>query len=79
MEIPDWVQIKKYTVVSQLNKCLKFKSIRRNNNDCILYKITPRNAAILDIYLVVTLYSALKNLLIADDIPHDNDRIAPQY
>ena len=29
--------------MSQLSKCLKFKSIRGDKNDCILYKITPRN------------------------------------
>ena len=31
------------TIVSQLSKCLKFKSIRGDKNDCILHKITPRN------------------------------------
>ena len=31
------------SIVSQLSKCLKFKSIRGDKNDCILYKITPRN------------------------------------
>ena len=31
------------TIVSQLSKCLKFKSIRGDKNDCILYKLTPRN------------------------------------
>ena len=31
-------------IVSQLNKCLKFNCIRGGKNDCILYKITPRNA-----------------------------------
>ena len=30
-------------IVSQLSKYLKFKSIRGDKNDCILYKITPRN------------------------------------
>ena len=29
--------------MSQLRKCLKFRSIRGDKNDCILYKITPRN------------------------------------
>ena len=29
--------------MSQLSKCLKFKSIQGDENDCILYKITPRN------------------------------------
>ena len=28
--------------VLQLNKCSKFESIRRHNNDCILYKITAK-------------------------------------
>ena len=31
-------------IVSQLDKCLKFKSIRGDKNDRTLYKITPRNA-----------------------------------
>ena len=31
------------SMVSQLSECLKFKSIRGDKNDCILYKITPRN------------------------------------
>ena len=30
--------------MSQLDKCLKFKSIRGDKNDCTLYKITLRNA-----------------------------------
>ena len=29
--------------MSQLSKCLKFKSVRGDKNDCILYKVTPRN------------------------------------
>ena len=33
----------KHAIVSQLDKCLKFKSIP-GKNDCNLYKITPRNA-----------------------------------
>ena len=43
------------SIVSQLSKCLKFKSIRGDKNDCILYKITPEMSRILDIYSVVTL------------------------
>ena len=31
------------TIVSQLSKYLKLKSVRGDKNDCILYKITPRN------------------------------------
>ena len=31
------------SIVSQLSKCLKSKSIWGDKNDCILYKITPRN------------------------------------
>ena len=31
-------------IVSQLDKCLKFKSIRGDKNDYTLHKITPRNA-----------------------------------
>ena len=43
------LSFKRYThtvpsIVSQLDKCLKFKSVRGDENDCILYKITPRNA-----------------------------------
>ena len=37
----------------QLDKCLIFKSIRGDKNDCTLYKIAPRNAINLDIYPVV--------------------------
>ena len=33
-----------HAIVSQLGKCLKFKSIRGDKNDCTLYQITPRNA-----------------------------------
>ena len=32
------------TIVSQLDKCLIFKSFQGDKNDCIPYKITPRNA-----------------------------------
>ena len=32
------------SIVSQLDKCLKSKSIQGDKNDCTLYKITPRNA-----------------------------------
>ena len=42
-------------ILSQLDKCLKFKSVRGDKNDYALCKITPRNATILDIYSVVTL------------------------
>ena len=35
--------VEKVTIVSQLSKCLKFKSIRGDKNDCILYKISPKN------------------------------------
>ena len=31
-------------MVPQLDKCLNFKSIRGDNNDCTLCRITPRNA-----------------------------------
>ena len=32
------------TILSQLDKCLKFKSVRgRGQNDCTLYKMTPEN------------------------------------
>ena len=31
-------------IVSQLNKCLKFKSIQGHKDHCTLYKITPQNA-----------------------------------
>ena len=30
-------------IVSQLDKCVKFKSIQGDKNDCILHKIIPRN------------------------------------
>ena len=33
-----------------MDKCLKFNFIQGNKNDCTPYKITPRNAVILDIY-----------------------------
>ena len=32
------------TIVSKVDKRLKFKSIHGDKNDCTLYKITPRNA-----------------------------------
>ena len=38
--------------MSQLDRCLKFKPIRGDKNDCTLHKITPR---ILDNYPLVTL------------------------
>ena len=43
------------SIVQQLDKCLKFKSILWDKNDSILYKITPQIPQILDIYLVVAL------------------------
>ena len=33
-----------HSFVSQLNKCLKFKSIQGNNDHCTLWKIIPQNA-----------------------------------
>ena len=33
-----------YSIVSQLDKCLKFKSTQGDENDCTLYKITSRKA-----------------------------------
>ena len=33
-----------HSIVSQLNKCLKFKSIQGDNDHCTLEKITPQNA-----------------------------------
>ena len=33
-----------FSIVSQLDKCLKFKTIRRDENDCTFHKIIPRNA-----------------------------------
>ena len=37
--------ISRVSIVSQLDKCLKFRSVRRGDeNDCTSYKITPRNA-----------------------------------
>ena len=33
-----------YSIVSQLDKCLKFKSTQGDKNDCTLYKIIPRKA-----------------------------------
>ena len=32
-----------YPIVLQLNKCLKFKSVWGDKNECILYKIIPQN------------------------------------
>ena len=32
------------TVVSQLDKCLKFKSVQGDKSDLFLYKITSQNA-----------------------------------
>ena len=32
------------SIVSQLDKCLNFKSVRGDKNECTLYKMTPRNA-----------------------------------
>ena len=43
MQILSLCKLKAVTMVSQLSKCLKFKFIRGDKNDCILYKITPRN------------------------------------
>ena len=48
-------RVQNSTIVSQLDKCLKFKSIQDNKNDYRLYKITPEMPSILDIYSVVTL------------------------
>ena len=43
--------------VSQLDKCLKFRSVRGggDKNDCILYQITPQSEMNLGIYQVLTL------------------------
>ena len=38
---PSLFKFEVSTIVSQLSKCLKFKSIRGDKNDSILYKITP--------------------------------------
>ena len=43
------------TIVSQLDRCLKFKSIWGDKNDCALYKGTPRSAIDLRLYSVVAL------------------------
>ena len=39
LKAPKW----HFPIVSQMSKCLKFKSIREDKNHCILCKITPRN------------------------------------
>ena len=44
-----------HSVVSQLNKCLKFKSIQGDKDHCTLWKITPQNAMNLEIYPLVAL------------------------
>ena len=41
-EIIFW-RLETCTIVSQLDKCLKFKSVRGEKSDCSLYKIAPRN------------------------------------
>ena len=33
-----------FPIVPQLDKCLKFKPIQGDENDCTFHKITPRNA-----------------------------------
>ena len=40
------LKTRKLSIVSQLDKCLKFKSPQGDKSDSILYKITPRNATL---------------------------------
>ena len=53
---PEKVSVSILFIVPQLDKCLKFKSVREDKNDCTLYKITNEMPYILDIYPAVALH-----------------------